>query len=1093
MLIDQAMLLLPLPLPLPHAPALYIALHNSTLLHSTTAALLARHTSSSHNLFLNNTALYGPAIRALDTLHSYHDTFINNTAIVQGGAIYFHGTLLLVQHSAFINNTAPYGAAIAMPAGNAHILATQFNNYKATDLYFPQANTFNISIDNCTFRGTGGAIDATQRHITIRNSLFQDIHSALSPILLNRSKLGIFNSSFHNNSAIMGGAISLQNSILYGDTCSFTHCSAYGTSGVIDAVSSSLILSKCTFTDNLALLYGGAIGISKSSARIDSCIFSSNYAPVNGAAISVYDSNLFLTGSLFFSNVNAIFGCAVYSEDSNISIYTSRFHASISTFDGGAISVHSAGRYKRKWNSSMIIFDSEFRDCQSSNGGAIQISANALCAMSLINCSFVNNDAYFGGGAVYVASLENLVILNCNFLSNSAGIYGGVLSLSNVTLNIISCSFISNFGLYGGGIMASNNARIDISNTIFENNSASNQGGALYYQLEVYSYSKFVNCFFKLNSAIAGGAISTSLTNKATSIFNNTFWESNVASYGGAIMISGSFYLDGNNLFLKNHASNSKGCSSFDGIGGGIFFGEIDCNRSRLSSALNLTFIRNSAFLSGSGAHISGYKPSACIIDLLQNHSTFSGNKATYGVNYASDLSNIMISPQDSDPKDSSVIIQSSYSSLKAYPSQKLSFQVVLNDYFGNRLQGHHQSVLVNCAIEQSGSSDNLLFALLPDNGKSSFAVEGYVKFDLQLVLVANYSEDNENFRYNFENNLKVNLVISSDPYRNVIRIPIEVQPCPIGMDLILAKRSGSIFMCDDAVNFSLNWITILSFAVVFQSLYIIAAVAFVFYYRKMFNSEQTAFVGIISLGNLLWVASQTLYMFQMSAFNCMMHEWLWQIGFLLIFLTMDLRMYRLHRIFNNASFQVVNIPTSQLIWIGFPVFLVFFIFLFLWTIISPYNVDQNMCISSQEFEFKLLFFILDCFIILMCALFAIRTREIPAQYNESRQTGFVVLGVLMVLSILMLPSMKSSPTVTYKSLRFFLEFWSVFSTYSLLLIPQVYRVCVSRSSVHECASFDETRKAWVRMQQLQDDLSGVERVMFETEWKYEILCGASR
>lgn len=108
--------------------------------------------------------------------------------------------------------------------------------------------------------------------------------------------------------------------------------------------------------------------------------------------------------------------------------------------------------------------------------GAISFR-NSNC--TLINCTFINNNATDGGGAVHLEN-SNQKIINCTFINNSAIRYdggictGGAIQGLNSCSNCIidNCTFINNTSHYGGAIRWYGGSNSIVSNCIFINNTA---------------------------------------------------------------------------------------------------------------------------------------------------------------------------------------------------------------------------------------------------------------------------------------------------------------------------------------------------------------------------------------------------------------------------------------------------------------------------------------------------------------------------------------------------------------------------------------------------------------------------------------------
>lgn len=308
-----------------------------------------------------------------------------------------------------------------------------------------------------------------------------------------------------------------------------------------------------------------------------------------------------------------------------------------------------------------------FENCESSQGGAIELRSGRLI---LNNCIFRNNvargkDAL--GGAIFIGKNCYAEINNCQFINNNViGGYGGAISIHG-TAKIVNCQFnenietISNVKGYGGAIywdgengqiltstFTSNTAKshggaievthsasnLKIDNCVFNNNKAlENDGGALSWGGNggIITNSKFIgntaneeggameafssnnvkpfitinNCEFESNIAKkAGGAIFTGIT--SVTILNSKF-NSNVAgTTGGAIYNENILSLTGS-TFTSNNAN----------WGGAVYtIGNAQLNQNKM--------INNKA--NDCGGAINVYKG----VVNINNHE-FTSNSAIYG------------------------------------------------------------------------------------------------------------------------------------------------------------------------------------------------------------------------------------------------------------------------------------------------------------------------------------------------------------------------------------------------------------------------------------------------------------------------------
>lgn len=188
-------------------------------------------------------------------------------------------------------------------------------------------------------------------------------------------------------------------------------------------------------------------------------------------------------------------------------------------------------------------------------GGAILSS----CAnLTLINCSFSNNFAYYGGavsatgnltiedceltdniaveGTIYCRGCD-VTLKNSDFKENMAILYGGVISLDDCFEIVENCTFADNKAYKGAAIYSGKNEG-RIKDSTFSRNTAEVQGGALY----LSSAIDIENCTFTKNVADSnvhpqegGGAVF--LNASGASIKKSRFIDNGANVYGGAVFL----------------------------------------------------------------------------------------------------------------------------------------------------------------------------------------------------------------------------------------------------------------------------------------------------------------------------------------------------------------------------------------------------------------------------------------------------------------------------------------------------------------------------------------------------------------------------
>jgi predicted outer membrane repeat protein len=169
-----------------------------------------------------------------------------------------------------------------------------------------------------------------------------------------------------------------------------------------------------------------------------------------------------------------------------------------------------------------------------------------------------------GGGAIKVDSANGSVVLdNVEITDSDGGLYGGGfygwtvgnVTIQNSTFENNEASTASSYG--GGAIFLRGIGNIVLNNNIYRNNSSNYQGGAIYIFDEIYSID---NSTFDSNSAVnSGGAIYVDGTATGTSTITNSTFVANTLvqspsnDFGGAIYLtSGGTHQITNSTFFDN-------------------------------------------------------------------------------------------------------------------------------------------------------------------------------------------------------------------------------------------------------------------------------------------------------------------------------------------------------------------------------------------------------------------------------------------------------------------------------------------------------------------------------------------------------------
>ena len=414
-----------------------------------------------------------------------------------------------------------------------------------------------------------------------------------------------------------------------------------------------------------------------------------------------------------------------------------------------------------------------------------------------INLSrFSNNNAYYGGGGIYsLVSKPNslLQIVNSIFTeNNSSNYYGGVFFLAIwQNISIISCNFSNNNAYNGGGAIyltnSKSNSMLQIVNSIFtENNSSDYYGGAIY--IEEFEDVLINSSIFRNNNANKkGGAIYAinSFSISMLQIINSIFTENNSPNYGGAIYFEQLGNISINSSDFNNNYANDRGgaiflinsqinsllqivISTFSennspvNYGGAIYFeqiGNITINSSN--------FTNNYAELCGGAIYAVNYQSNSA---LQIESSVFAENNAPsyYGGSiYFSQLGKISINSSH---------FSKSYASYGggAIYAQSNSFLQIFGSIFNENNSTYYGCAIYsvqsgNISINSSNFSNNHFFFMDASYGSGGSIFSIYTQLNSMFQIVSSIFTENNSTYYGGAIYLEqfANILINSSIFSN--------------------------------------------------------------------------------------------------------------------------------------------------------------------------------------------------------------------------------------------------------------------------------------------------------------------------------------
>ncbi len=360
-----------------------------------------------------------------------------------GGGMLNSNVSPTVSNCTFTDNHGFFGGAIenisdTEPQSSPSIIDCIFQDNSA--------NRFGGAIDNdhssptitgCTFLDNmaewgGGAINNLQGAPTVDSCVFQgnatdtEIDSNGGALLTYGAEAIVLNSSFTQNTAWFGGAVSNESASIVLDGCLFRENTSVTNGGAMHNIASSPDISGSIFYlnsagDSLNVGQGGAIfSEDASSPNIDECNFVSNTAGDAGGAVISYQSGVNIIGSIFAGNqADRGGGLSVMDAIGSISVAGSWFYGNTATQTGGGMDTMSCDSQ---------ISACIFADNTALNGGAVSVRSDGDVT---IQASLIAGNHAVGSGAtgagVNAAGEGQTSFINCTFASNDAETSGGAI------------------------------------------------------------------------------------------------------------------------------------------------------------------------------------------------------------------------------------------------------------------------------------------------------------------------------------------------------------------------------------------------------------------------------------------------------------------------------------------------------------------------------------------------------------------------------------------------------------------------------------------------------------------------------------------
>ena len=405
-------------------------------------------------------------------------TFTGNTADVGGGARVVNSPSVVFQNSNFKNNKANLVTASLSSESGGAICFDRSGGGEKLSYAFVNGGTFE---NNQADYVGGGIYTDSETSLKVVNVEFKN----------NKVNHTTIDGSVREGT---GGAIGA-NGALDVDRCTFTANQAEGTAGAIRAHSDfnsgtnpelayrdTFVLNNSTFTDNTSVVGGAIYSSNKTNVSFENLTFTNNSASRGGAALikgGTTESTISIVNSHFNQNkavdkgVDNEGGGALWFNDSTLTANISggcTFTGNTSKLGGGAVVVGNGA--------NATISDTTFTNNKANggHGGAVYASTNS--DLKVTGSIFRGNESSGSGGAIIVTNWSNnpanLVLTKSELTGNTAGsLGGGFYSGGNATLSDVTITG-NTASSGGGGYISQTSVNIEGGTVIVNNNTPNN-------------------------------------------------------------------------------------------------------------------------------------------------------------------------------------------------------------------------------------------------------------------------------------------------------------------------------------------------------------------------------------------------------------------------------------------------------------------------------------------------------------------------------------------------------------------------------------------------------------------------------------------
>jgi len=277
---------------------------------------------------------------------------------------------------------------------------------------------------------------------------------------------GTFSGTGNYNIELLGKAITIHSESGDPETCIIDCGGVAGQRGfiLVSSENPDTVIENITITNgnvDTGSAWGGAIYCNPASPTIRNCIFTNNTAQRGGAAAFI--SSFAQVSDCIFEGNFAEDGGALYVADVSTPTLTGcTFSGNTAEGDGGAIHLYSA---------TAFVENTTFVGNGAENGGAVWCEGSGAVFYGF-DSQFLENEADFWGGALFVTLNAQAVLYTCTLAGNSSRFTGICARLISSTLELHDCTLADNSKELstGSAISLTNTSTTVAENTIIAMN-----------------------------------------------------------------------------------------------------------------------------------------------------------------------------------------------------------------------------------------------------------------------------------------------------------------------------------------------------------------------------------------------------------------------------------------------------------------------------------------------------------------------------------------------------------------------------------------------------------------------------------------------